>query len=619
MFDWKAFFNDFAEKYYSVPRLDTREHIYALQNYLLEKGMLVEDVDYAIKTLLGEELPRPKNAWNEREIHYKEEKARKTDKVYQSSWPDGKAPEGAKVMTGTKGGKYYIGDPDTGEPAKPEDDDGNTEKDEKPTYEEQPNGYVGPKNKKLKQGDPTKTEEYQKDLEPDDLEFNARNSKDVNPEPPPPLELTDIIKNPKFPKRYLQVLERMANTKHSVRTKKWSHFSDIEGGQGKIKAQAGELMTMMGCSMNDDEFEQLMSALEEHERTLVDTYKGVFKKKNKQGKLIDNPGSRIIDKSWIKSARQNRTAILTRIQDQYGEGTEIIATAWDSESEVESMGMSDYKKNKGFSSDMYLKVKKPNGEEVLDETSLKKSKHVNFLNSGAGIFVKWDKNLPENINQNVYRKAARKRNIDFINDNISEVQKLINSEEGKGIKKLMENKGISFEQALDGDSRDKQNVLWQTIKLLKSKGNKDADDIVKQDTKNHNQFVEDSVKAITENDKMREGMLTEIRSEFPLKAVSDGEETMAIGDMSLDKKTMKNIFGTSNYDKIQEKLEAQAGPPPFIGYNAGLGEEIIPIAQIGIREDGRGYGGQFKFEMILHPDFANKLDTAQSETYGEKE
>ncbi len=241
------------------------------------------------------------------------------------------------------------------------------------------------------------------------------------------------------------------------------------------------------------------------------------------------------------------------------------------------------------------------------------------MNSGAGIFVKWDKNLPENINQNVYRKAARKRNIDFINDNISEVQKLINSEEGKEIKKLMENKGISFEQALDGDSRDKQNVLWQTIKLLKSKGNKDADDIVKQDTKNHNQFVEDSVKAITENDKMREGMLTEIRSEFPLKAVSDGEETMAIGDMSLDKKTMKNIFGTSNYDKIQEKLEAQAGPPPFIAYNAGLGEEIIPIAQIGIREDGRGYGGQFKFEMILHPDFANKLDTAQSETYGEKE
>ena len=64
MFDWKVFFNDFADRYYSVPHLDTKEHIYALQNYLLEQGMLVEDVDYAIKTLLGEEIPKPKNAWN---------------------------------------------------------------------------------------------------------------------------------------------------------------------------------------------------------------------------------------------------------------------------------------------------------------------------------------------------------------------------------------------------------------------------------------------------------------------------------------------------------------------------------------------------------------------------
>ena len=59
MFDWKVFFNDFADRYYSVPHLDTKEHIYALQNYLLEQGMLVEDVDYAIKTLLGEAPDKP--------------------------------------------------------------------------------------------------------------------------------------------------------------------------------------------------------------------------------------------------------------------------------------------------------------------------------------------------------------------------------------------------------------------------------------------------------------------------------------------------------------------------------------------------------------------------------
>ena len=74
--DWNKLFNDFADKYYAVPDFTNGEHVYALQNYLIEQGMLIEDVDYAIKTLLGEEIPKPKNAWNEREIHRKDEDER---------------------------------------------------------------------------------------------------------------------------------------------------------------------------------------------------------------------------------------------------------------------------------------------------------------------------------------------------------------------------------------------------------------------------------------------------------------------------------------------------------------------------------------------------------------
>ena len=46
--DWNKLFNDFADKYYAVPDFTNEEHVYALQNYLIEKGMLVEDVDFAI-------------------------------------------------------------------------------------------------------------------------------------------------------------------------------------------------------------------------------------------------------------------------------------------------------------------------------------------------------------------------------------------------------------------------------------------------------------------------------------------------------------------------------------------------------------------------------------------
>jgi hypothetical protein len=496
---------------------------------------------------------------------------------------------------------------------------GKSDKDTDDKPKVQSNGYVGDKDKTLEQGNPNDSEEYNRDLEPDDDGFNERNKKDANPTPPPPLKLDGIVKNPKFPKRYLKVLERMVNSKISTRTAKWSHFSDIEGGAGKISAQAGELMTMMGTSMSDEEFEELTNAMLEHEKQLLENHPEVFKKKNKQGKLIDNPGSRIVDKSWVKAAKQSRKAILDRVKDQYGEGTEIVATAWDVENEVETMGLSDYKNNKGFSTDMYIKVKKPDGEEVLDEVSLKKSTKVNFLNSSAGKFEEWDDNLPENINQTVYRNKARKRNIDFINNNRQKVDELLNSPEGEPIRKLMKSKGLTIEQALEGGSRDRQNVLWKTIGLLAKKGDESAKSIIEQDNKEHDEFVAESVKAITENPKMKAGMLSEIRSEFPLKAVSDGEETMAIGPNSLDKKTMKAIFGTDNYDEIKENLVAEPGPPPFIGYNVAASGEVFPVAEIKVREDGRGYGGQFKFEMLLHKDFAPRLEKAQSDVYGETE
>jgi len=611
-----------------MPNPKNAQHIQELRESMEELNLPNKVIYEVIQNLINEQDDE------DEEVTFKHDgKTRtitmKTARQYASDIKQGKGNDEkeAAVKAANLDSKDTKQDKEDDDSGKLSGDDFDTEKymtgksdkdtDDKPKV--QSNGYVGDKDKTLEQGNPNDSEEYNRDLEPDDNGFNERNKKDANPTPPPPLKLDGIVKNPKFPKRYLKVLERMVNSKISTRTAKWSHFSDIEGGAGKISAQAGELMTMMGTSMSDEEFEELTNAMLEHEKQLLENHPEVFKKKNKQGKLIDNPGSRIVDKSWVKAAKQSRKAILDRVKDQYGEGTEIVATAWDVENEVETMGLSDYKNNKGFSTDMYIKVKKPDGEEVLDEVSLKKSTKVNFLNSSAGKFEEWDDNLPENINQTVYRNKARKRNIDFINNNRQKVDELLNSPEGEPIRKLMKSKGLTIEQALEGGSRDRQNVLWKTIGLLAKKGDESAKSIIEQDNKEHDEFVEESVKAITENPKMKAGMLSEIRSEFPLKAVSDGEETMAIGPNSLDKKTMKAIFGTDNYDEIKENLVAEPGPPPFIGYNVAASGEVFPVAEIKVREDGRGYGGQFKFEMLLHKDFAPRLEKAQSDVYGETE
>jgi hypothetical protein len=486
--------------------------------------------------------------------------------------------------------------------------------------EPQSNGYVGDKDKSVKQGDPTTSEEYQRELPPDDVEFEQRNKKFANPTPPEAYKMPDFMKDsPKFPKKYLTALERMMNTRPTGDATKWQHYSDIPGGAGQVSAQAGELMTMMGSTMSDDEWSEFSNSMLQHEKALKDEHPDVFMKKDKKsGKYKDNPGSRIVDGSWVKAATQSRKAIKDRLVKQYGEGTEIIAGAWDTKDDVEAMGLSNYDENKGFSTDMYLKVKKPDGTEVLDEVSLKKSTDVNFLNSGAGIFSEWDADLPDEINQNVYRSKARERNVAFINNNKGKLEELLKSPKGKAIAAVLKSKKMNLETALEGNSRDKQKVLWTAINVMAKNGDKSAQDILDRDDKEHRKFQNDSVKAITENSKLKAGMLNEIRSEFPLKAVSDGEETMAIGPNSLDKKTMKQIFGTDDYDKLKENLVAESGPDgPFIGYKVETSGEVFKVANIVIREDGRGYGGQFKFEMKLDKkEFAKRLEKAQSEVYG---
>jgi hypothetical protein len=534
-----------------------------------------------------------------------------------------------------KGGESYKKNLPDGDPAKPKKTDtDDTESKEKVSG----NGYTGSKNKKLKDTNPIESENYQKELEPTDDVFEEKNKNNANPTPPEPLKLDGFIKNPKFPKRYTKVLERMINSRITTETAKWSHFSDIEGGQGKISAQAGELMTMMGSTMSDDEWNEFSEALLKHEQELLDNHENVFKKKNAKGKMVDNPGSRIVDKSWIAAATKSRKAILDRLEKQYGTGTTIVASSWDAEAEAEALGMQDFKTNKGFSTDMYLRVKKPNGEEVLDEISLKKSKDVNFLNSGAGQFKDWlGDDLPDEINQSVYKENQRE-SIAATGQSIkSDIESLLrdNPEKAKELQKVFKSKGLDFNQALDnlqnkkGDYRKSSSVVMASIKSIaewptwgkkndkgpNEGGNTVAQQYLREASEKQTKFIEASIKSLSENPKMKEGMMVSIREEFPLKAVSEGEETMAIGDMSLDKDTMKEIFGTSNYDDIKEKLVSEPGPPPFLGYQADVGGDVIPIAEVGIREDGVGYGGQIKFEMKLDSRFAKTLKAATSKVY----
>jgi len=184
------------------------------------------------------------------------------DGVQQTEEP----PKGTGVDPNTEAGQEYIKNLPDEDPAKP------TKTKEKVSG----NGYTGTKNKTLKDTNPIESENYQMELEPTDDVFEEKNKNNANPTPPDPLKLDNFIKNPKFPKRYIKVLERMINSKVTSETAKWTHFSDIEGGAGKISAQAGELMTMMGSTMSDDEWRDKADKAIAYIESTLDTIPGEY-------------------------------------------------------------------------------------------------------------------------------------------------------------------------------------------------------------------------------------------------------------------------------------------------------------------------------------------------------
>lgn len=466
------------------------------------------------------------------------------------------------------------------------------------------------KNKTLRKVNTVKTEEFSREQKPNDAEFSKRNKKFQIGPPPPLFKLpSSLLQNPKIPKRHLKALERLINTRATAETAKWSHFSDIAGGAGKISAQAGELMTLISTTMDDKQADELFTALMEHESVQI-----------KANPKLQKENTRIVTKSWIQAAKNNRKAIRKRIEREYP-GAQIVAGAWDSEAEVTAMGLADYKKNKGFSTDAYFKIRTADGKEILDEVSLKKSTLVNFLNSGTTLFLDWDPNLPDNVNPKVYSKNQRQDLLNFGTKHRKELEKAVAG--NKEFQAMMKSKKVTLEQALTllakgKGSRAVNKVVLTAIKIAAEKGSKSAKQYLVDVDKKHRQHQSDVIKALGSNRKLKQGMLGSIREEFPLKAVGEGEESMAIGPYSLDRAVLKAIFDTSNFEEIREGLFAVTDEdPPYLAYRAGKKGRVVPIATIVAREDGVGYGGQIKFEMQLDPRFAKILAAANKNVYGE--
>ena len=449
---------------------------------------------------------------------------------------------------------------------------------------------VNGKDKTLNKVNTSESETYTEDIKPSDEEFE--NEYAIG-EPPPPFKISDEIDTSKFPKKYVKLIERMMNSKR-VGTKPNITTLISSGGAGAISAQAGEVLTLMATSMSDEDFNKLQTAMLEHEKKTIESNPD-----------LKAPGKRVINKSWIMAAGKSRKAIRDRITKKYGEGVEIVNTGWDTEQDVNAMGWSDYNGQKGFSTDIYVKVKTPDGEEIMDEVSLKKDTKINFLNSQTGKFRQWDEETQGGeLDPRTHSKKERESLIKAIKDFNLDLPEPTSRKSSKAIWLAMV---------------EKTNYNTKTGEMNLSEPPTKEELWVKAHVDQVRDYTTNATRAIVNNPKLKAGMLDDIKKEFPLKSIGEGEETMAIGDLSLDPDTMTELFGTSDFEKIKENLVVdETVDPPALAYQAETGGEIIKIASINIRQDGVGYGGSsMKFEMQMDKDFATKLKESHQKVYGE--
>ena len=138
-------------------------------------------------------------------------------------------------------------------------------------------------------------------------------------------QIEKFFESGKIPKKYATVITRLVNTE---KTSKVSITNFLTGvGAGELQAQAGEVVTMAGIGMDDDEFEEFANILNEK----MDNYP---------------KGSKpILTKEWLQSAKAVRSITKKRYDKEFGEGNwKISNTAWDVKNEFEALGNDDYER-----------------------------------------------------------------------------------------------------------------------------------------------------------------------------------------------------------------------------------------------------------------------------------
>ena len=467
--------------------------------------------------------------------------------------------------------------------------------------------------------------------------------------------LPDGIKNnPKIPKKYTQLLERVLNTNRNAddNTDKADYYG-LEGvGMGQLESNVGELMTMMTTTLRRKDRQEFFSGIEDH-----------LAKVKYEGQTTH------VSEKWVKAAKENSSAILRLFYDRYGQDYEIEAGAWDIEEEVREMGY-DYSE-KGFSTDIFFKLKTKTGD-VFPEISLKQALQANLLNTTVSSVFK-ELELPMHLKQSTFADNEMNNSENYYQNNQTNVREFINNvdvtdkeflkmakETGMVMSNnkpvqadrivsdlvsmitnaqedLLSNEDLVIDKNYVGSirqagSKTKSGVtkahkdilkpMFMMARIMDAQGDDTASEFVKSQNDLGKDYAKSILTEVNNNEEAKASVLKSVQQKLPLKSVANGEEDIVLGQYNLTKKTLKGIFGTDDWNEIKENLEVDGeANPPVIQYSGIVRgtDTKIPISGIKVREDGIGYKGAHKFDMVLEPSFAKRVKSASDSLYGDQE
>jgi hypothetical protein len=164
---------------------------------------------------------------------------------------------------------------------------------------------------------------------------------------------------PKFPKKYLKVLERMMQYgKENITI---TTLTD-KAGAGTLESTCGEIVGMIGLSIQDASKRAMFFRL-------------------LKARAEQNGKAGILDASWVTAGEAHCIANERKLKRDFPNGYTILNTFWDVADEAAAIGVEGYKQNKGFSTDVNMLVMDNKTKQTKwIEPSLKKDEVVNLLN-----------------------------------------------------------------------------------------------------------------------------------------------------------------------------------------------------------------------------------------------